>query len=216
MKKYILASLLCALSALGTTATLAQSASSANASQTETATNRLAASPSSSYEGMWQGTLRTPEGLRRVILDVTRRPDGSGLMGSMVTSAQTPFSVLVDTFATQDRHVRLDMKTANSAFEGVSNRSLTEIKGTWTREGKSLALTLKRMELTPRDSKATVYGMQAQIAASSRKDDPENPSSPYEQRRTPAFRIAPPRWFSWYEWTPRIGNQETPYGTYYW
>lgn len=217
MKKYILASLLCALSAVGTTRTQAQSASHSDTMQTENKMDRSAMGLSNSYEGMWQGMLRTAEGSRRVVLEVTKRPNGEGLIGNMITSAQSPFSVLVDNFNMQDRHVRLDMKTAGSAFEGTANRAMTEIKGTWTYQGKTLPLTLKRMDLTAHDSKGNAYSSQGQAAGVSRNsDDNENPSSPYHQRRTPAFRIGPPRWFAWYEWTPRPGNQEVPYGTYYW
>ncbi len=217
MKKFILASVLCALSAVGSTTIQAQSASRADNMQTENKRERPTGALSNSYEGMWQGMLRTSEGSCRVVLDVSKRPNGEGLTGSMITSAQSPYSVLVDKFAMRDRHVMLDMKIAGSTFEGTSNRAMTEIKGMWTYRGKSLPLTLKRMDLNAHDGKGNAYGSQSQMAAMSRNsDDNENPSSPYHQRQTPAFRIAPPRWFAWYEWTPRPGNQEVPYGMYYW
>lgn len=217
MKKIILASLLCALGAVGTTATQAQSASHSDTMQTENKMDRSAAGLSNSYEGMWQGMLRTSEGSRRVVLEVSKRPNSEGLMGNMVTSAQAPYSVLVDNFTIQDNHVSLSSKTAGSAFEGTANRAMTEIKGAWTYQGKTLPLTLKRMDLTARDGKGNAYELQAQAAGLSRNGhDDEYVNTPYEQRRTPVFRIGPPRWFPWYEWTPRIGNQETPYGTYYW
>ena len=217
MKKTILASLLCALGAVGTATSQAQSMSHAGSIQTENNMDRAAAAMPNSYEGMWQGMLRTSEGSRRVILDVAKRRGGEGLTGSLITSAQSPYSVLVDSFTMQDRHIALNMKTAGSSFEGTSNRAMTEIKGAWTYAGKSLPLTLKRVDTNVRDGKGNAYDSQGQIAGASRNsDNDENPSSPYHQHRIPAFRIAPPRWFAWYEWTPRPGNQEVPYGTYYW
>ncbi len=157
MKKIILASLLCALGAVGTTATQAQSASHSDTMQTENKMDRSAAGLSNSYEGMWQGMLRTSEGSRRVVLEVSKRPNSEGLMGNMVTSAQAPYSVLVDNFTIQDNHVSLSSKTAGSAFEGTANRAMTEIKGAWTYQGKTLPLTLKRMDLTARDGKGNAY-----------------------------------------------------------
>ena len=172
------------------------------------------------YTGMWQGMLRDGSGTHRVALDVGRGL-GEGMVANVVTSVQSPYSVLVDTFEARDHHITLNMKTAGTGFTGTSNAGMTEVRGTWKQDGKSTPLTLRRVDANGRTERENVTDAQSQMAGAAqlpslKNGSDENPSDPHRSRKQSAFSIAPPRWFWWYDWTPQIGNQDRPYGTYYW
>jgi hypothetical protein len=216
MKALVIGSLILVLGIAGTVSSQAQIV---NKSESNSATVKTDVSRAGSYEGLWQGVVRTPSGSHRVALDVAHYTTGDTLVANVTTSAQSPFSVLVDTFNVQDNHVRINMRTAGTAFEGTSNRALSEIRGTWKQDGKSMLLTLHRVELNTRSDKGEAHGTQSQLAPSGQtvSSADENPSDPNRRRRkTQVFTIGPPHWFWWYDWTPQIGNQERPYGLYYW
>lgn len=175
---------------------------------------------SNGYAGMWQGVLKNSSGAHRVALDVAQAGPNESVAASVVTSAQSPFSVLVDTFDVQDNHMLLKMRTAGTMFEGTVNRARTEIRGVWKQDGVSTPLTLRKIDPNSRSEKDNARGMQSQVAQAGtfnqNLESNENPSDPLRRRKQSAFSIGPPRWFWWYEWTPQIGNQERPYGLYYW
>lgn len=164
--------------------------------------------------GLWQGSLHTGANTHRVSLDIATRPGSDTFAADMTTSAQSPYRVLVNTFDIHDHQVRLMMDTAGTSFEGVSNQALTEIRGTWSQDGKIYPLILRRVEP---DTKATSRGKQGRNMQSDFvKSGDDSPSIPGASHRSPAFRIGPPQWFEWYAWTPQIGGQERPYGIDYW
>ena len=216
MKALIVGSLVLALGLAGTVSSQAQTVNKSEITGTAAKTE---ASHAGSYEGLWQGVLRTADGSHRVALDVAHYTTGDALVANVVTSAQSPFSVLVDTFNVQDNHVRINMRTAGTAFEGTLNRGMTEIRGTWKQDGKSTPLTLRRTDTNAHSDKEEAHGVQGQLAQSAQavSSADENPSDPNRRRRnTPVFSIGPPHWFWWYDWTPQIGNQDRAYGLYYW
>ncbi len=213
---------LIALSLLMGTAGIA-SAQAQTADSALTGTNIKPAAPAvqnSVYAGMWQGVLKNASGTHRVALDVAQGGPNESVAANIVTSAQSPFSVLVDTFDVQDSHVLLKMRTAGTMFEGVVNRAQTEIRGVWKQDGVSTPLTLRKVDPNSRGDKDNARGVQSQVAQAGtynqNLESDENPSDPVRRRKQSAFSIGPPRWFWWYEWTPQIGNQERPYGLYYW
>ncbi len=199
------------------------SAQAQNADSAPAGSNVKIAAPamqSNSYAGMWQGVLRNASGTHRVALDVAQGGPNENIAANIVTSAQSPFSVLVDTFDVQDNHMLLKMRTAGTMFEGTVNRAQTEVRGAWKQDGVSTPLTLRKIDLNSRSEKDSARGLQGQVAqagtSNQNLESNENPSDPVRRRKQSAFSIAPPRWFWWYEWTPQIGNQERPYGLYYW
>ena len=206
--------------ALGTLGVVSMQAQDAHGSRSENNIASMSRSHAGDYAGMWQGMLRTEAGSRRVALDVSRAL-GDNMVANVVTSAQSPYSVLVDTFEVREHRIVLGMKTAGTGFEGSSNASMTEIRGTWKQDGKSIPLTLKRVDTNMRADRGEASGVQNQVAGSGvlppmPSGSDESPSDPVRRHKQPAFSIGPPHWFWWYDWTPQIGNQDRPYGTYYW
>lgn len=173
--------------------------------------------PMGDYVGMWQGMVRTPTGTHRVALEVAPRTIGDGLVASMTSSAQRPFSVLVDTVTVADHRVQMGMATAGTHFTGRMNDRQTEIRGNWIQEGKSYPLTLKRVVVPVRtehpiresDLQAMMNYMQQPFGEAPTSDQPVI-------RRRPVFMIGPAHKPVAYDWIPHVGNQTVSYGMDYW
>jgi hypothetical protein len=173
--------------------------------------------PMGDYVGMWQGIVRTSTGTHRVALEVAPRTIGDGLVASMTSSAQRPFSVLVDTVTVADHHVQMGMATAGTRFTGRVNDRQTEIRGNWIQDGKSYSLTLKRVVVPVRtehpiresDLQAMMTYMQQPFGEAPTSDQPVI-------RRRPVFMIGPAHKPVAYDWIPHVGNQTVSYGMDYW
>ena len=203
---------------MGTAGIASVQAQSADSATGRHNVDSLAPTPQSdSYAGMWLGMLKNSSGPHRVALDVARSAmTDNSVAANVVTSAQSPFSVLVDTFDVQGSHVTLKMRTAGTAFEGTANRAMTEIRGVWKQDGIATPLTLRRMDASDRADKNNARGLQSQIAQTGTTSGETDPTPAPPTRRQPVFRIGPPNYYAWYAWTNPIGNQERPYGAYYW
>ena len=213
MKTLVTISVSLLLSTMGVFSARAQ-----NVASTKTAPRIIISKTSQSQlgtlGGLWQGSLHMGANTHRVALDIATRPESDTFVADMTTSAQSPYRVLVDAFDIHEHQVRLMMDTAGTSFEGISNQTLTEIRGTWSQAGKTYPLILHRAEP---DTKINSRGKQSRsIQSDFVKSGDDGSSVPGAPHRSPAFRIGPPQWFEWYGWTPQIGGQERPYNIDYW
>jgi len=94
-------------------------------------------------EGNWQGTLEAGQAKLRLVLKVTRLPDGT-LKAAMDSLDQGATDLAVDTITAQEGTVRFEMKHVGGSYEGKLAAGGNEMSGTWSQGGNSLPLTLKR------------------------------------------------------------------------
>ena len=100
--------------------------------------------PSTGFEGSWQGVLEAGGTKLRVALIVTKSEMGTyaGKFDSLDQGATIP----IDTITVNTDAVRLEIKSAAIVFEGVLNKERTELTGTFTQGGQPFPLTFKRGE----------------------------------------------------------------------
>ena len=101
----------------------------------------LVQTPAPGVEGTWGGTLATPAGSLRLVLNISRAADGllSGSMESVDQSTTIP----IDAISVTGDTVVVSIKAVGASFTGKLNAAKSEIAGTFT-QGASLPLTLTR------------------------------------------------------------------------
>jgi hypothetical protein len=100
-----------------------------------------AQTPQAGLEGTWRGTLVTPGGSLRLVLQVSKAPDGllTGQLDSLDQGSRIP----IDRITVTGDAVRLELKAVGGTYEGALNAARTELKGQWT-QGTPLPLTFMR------------------------------------------------------------------------
>jgi hypothetical protein len=108
---------------------------------------RIAKSPispaiSKELEGTWHGTIAADGQQMRLEARMTNQPDGTsrGVIASPTGSdIEVPMAILQT-----GKSVTFDIDAVGASFSGELNADATEVKGTWTQNNASLALTLTR------------------------------------------------------------------------
>ena len=92
-------------------------------------------------DGTWRGTLVSGPASLRLVLHITKAPDGQ-LAGSL-DSLDQGTTIPIDVIRVTGDNVRLELKSIGGTFEGTLNAARTELKGTWS-QGGSLPLAFTR------------------------------------------------------------------------
>ena len=98
-----------------------------------------------SIEGKWLGTLEVSGAKLRIVFNIKQGPDGK-LLSTLDSPDQGAKDIPVDETSFEKDHLHLGVKGINGAYEGDANSDLSEIKGTWSQNGASLPLDLKRTD----------------------------------------------------------------------
>jgi uncharacterized protein len=93
--------------------------------------------------GNWQGTLNTEQGELRLVLHISKAPDGS-LSATLDSVDQAANGIPVTAISVKDSKLKLTIDAVHCSCEGTVNKDATEIKGTWS-QGPPLDLNFKRM-----------------------------------------------------------------------
>lgn len=96
-----------------------------------------------SFEGTWEGTLAAPAAKLRLVMEISKAPDGIYL-GTLVSVDQGGVRIPVNRIEVTGSTIRLDVAAVNGTFEGLMNSAQTQIKGTWT-QGSPLPLEFTRV-----------------------------------------------------------------------
>ena len=107
-----------------------------------------AQTPAPGLEGTWRGTLETPSGNLRLVLQISKAPDG--LLTGQLDSVDQGSRIPIDRITLTGDVVRLEIKSIGGTYEGTLNPGRTELTGKWTQAG-TLPLTFTR---APADSPA--------------------------------------------------------------
>lgn len=92
--------------------------------------------------GDWNGTLNTGAGELRLVLHVTKNPDGT-LKSTLDSVDQGAKGIPVTSTTLKDSTLSLKVDAVNGTYEGKVSADAKEIAGTWT-QGMGLALTFHR------------------------------------------------------------------------
>jgi len=93
--------------------------------------------------GNWQGTLNTEQAELRLVLHISKAPDGS-LSARLDSVDQAANGIPVTAISVKDSKLKLTIDAVHCSYEGTVNKDATEIKGTWS-QGPPLDLNFKRM-----------------------------------------------------------------------
>jgi uncharacterized protein len=100
------------------------------------------AAPTKDLSGDWQGTLNTGAGELRLVLHITRQPDGT-LKASLDSVDQGANGIPVSSITLNKSKLNLDVSAVHGSYEGTVNKKATQIDGTWS-QMQSLPLIFRR------------------------------------------------------------------------
>jgi hypothetical protein len=151
----------------------------------------IRAQPTPNLSGQWEGTLETPAGSLRLLLDVTRTTDGI-LLGALTSLDQGNARIPLDVVEVKGAAVHLEARVARGTFDGSFSADGKSIKGTWL-QGVPLPLVLTRV---------AADGTSSSTSAPPTSGTPKPPASPIGLGLPLELRVpAPP--------VPFKGNQQT-------
>lgn len=109
--------------------------------------NANAQAAAQGIEGIWMGTLDINGVKLRLVLKVSKGPDGK-LWGKLDSLDQDAKDLPIDTLDYEAGRLRFEMKALGASFEGAMSKDAAEISGTF-RQGGSLPLVFKRTDKIP-------------------------------------------------------------------
>jgi pimeloyl-ACP methyl ester carboxylesterase len=118
----------------------------------------------SDIDGAWSGTLETGVGSLRVVFHITNTDQG--LTATLDSPDQGANGIPMTAVKRDGSSLRIEAKPIAGEFQGQISKDLSSIAGTWTQNGQSLPLTLKRNK----------------SGAELERRRPQNPSKPYPYR----------------------------------
>jgi hypothetical protein len=94
-------------------------------------------------EGFWEGAIQAPDTKLRIVLKITKTPDGK-YAATMDSIDQGGRDLPVTNIETKGDSFRMELTTPPSVYEGNFNKAGTEIIGLWKQGPASVPLTFKR------------------------------------------------------------------------
>jgi len=98
-----------------------------------------------SIEGIWQGELKVPGIELRIVLKISKNPDGT-LTATLDSPDQGVTDIPVEGVIFKDNTLRLEVKSVGGIFEGKVSEDFLVIEGEWKQSGQTLPLTVKRVD----------------------------------------------------------------------
>ncbi|HEX8817356.1 MAG TPA: alpha/beta fold hydrolase [Terriglobales bacterium] len=100
--------------------------------------------PPSDIDGAWMGTLDIGAMRLRVVFHITNT--GDGLTGTMDSPDQGMKGMPVTSVARSDMNLKIEARQIGGEFNGKISKDLGSLDGTWTQNGGTLPLVLKRVK----------------------------------------------------------------------
>ena len=94
-------------------------------------------------EGSWQGTLEAGEAKLRLVLEITKSPNGT-LTGNLDSLDQGAMDIPINSIVLKDGNLRLEINAIGGVYEGALDKEGATIVGHWEQGGVKLPLTFKR------------------------------------------------------------------------
>lgn len=96
-------------------------------------------------EGIWQGELKVPGTVLRIVFKVSKNPDGT-LTATLDSPDQGATDIPVEEAIFKDNILRLNVKSVGGVFEGKVSEDFLVIEGEWKQSGGAFPLTVKRVD----------------------------------------------------------------------
>ena len=112
----------------------------------------LPQAPAQGVEGTWRGTLATPGGNLRLVLNISKAADG--LLSGSLESLDQGTTIPIDGITVTGDTVQLSLKIIGATFSGTLNAGRTELAGTFT-QATALPLTFVRSTTAAAPAPAT-------------------------------------------------------------
>lgn len=96
-------------------------------------------------EGIWQGELKVPGTVLRIVFKVSKNPDGT-LTATLDSPDQGATNIPVEEVIFKDNILRLNVKSVGGVFEGKVSEDFLVIEGEWKQSGGAFPLTVKRVD----------------------------------------------------------------------
>ncbi len=96
-------------------------------------------------EGIWQGELKVPGTVLRIVFKISKNPDGT-LTATLDSPDQGATDIPVEEVIFKDNTLRLEVKSAGGVFEGKVSEDFLVIEGEWKQSGGVFPLTVKRVD----------------------------------------------------------------------
>lgn len=96
-------------------------------------------------EGIWQGELKVPGTVLRIVFKVSKNPDGT-LTATLDSPDQGATDIPVEEVIFKDNILRLNVKSVGGVFEGKVSEDFLVIEGEWKQSGGAFPLTVKRVD----------------------------------------------------------------------
>jgi fermentation-respiration switch protein FrsA (DUF1100 family) len=99
-------------------------------------------------DGIWQGALKIGAIELRLVVKVTKKPDGSW-RGTLDSPDQGAKGIVLDTVTLKDKDFHLEFKAGKATYDGKLNADSCEIVGEWKQAGQTWPLTFKHLDKEP-------------------------------------------------------------------
>jgi len=96
-------------------------------------------------EGIWQGELKVPGTVLRIVFKISKNPDGI-LTATLDSPDQGAINIPVEEVFFKDNTLHLEVKSAGGVFEGKISEDFLVIEGEWKQSGQTFPLTVKRVD----------------------------------------------------------------------
>lgn len=96
-------------------------------------------------EGLWQGTIKAGSKDLRIVVHISKKPDGT-LNGTLDSLDQGTRGLRIQEVTWKEGKFHFELKGAKASYEGKVSADESEIGGDWKQGGKSYPLTFKRID----------------------------------------------------------------------
>jgi uncharacterized protein len=100
-------------------------------------------SGASGIEGDWQGTLRAGSNELRLVVHISKAPQGF-LQATLDSLDEDTYGIPITSITFENSKLDFSADSIDATYEGHANSDLSVINGSWTQAGNNLALQLKR------------------------------------------------------------------------
>ena len=107
------------------------------------------ASTAKGIEGDWQGTLRAARNELRLVLHITRAPQGF-LQATLDSLDEGAYGIPINSITFEGSKLDFSADSIEASYEGQANSDLSTINGSWSQAGNNLSLVLRRGAAPPK------------------------------------------------------------------
>ena len=94
-------------------------------------------------EGDWQGTLRAGRNQLRLVVHISKAPEGF-LQATLDSLDESTYGIPITSITFENSKLNFRADSIEATYDGQANSDLSSINGSWSQAGNNLNLVLKR------------------------------------------------------------------------